>query len=166
MRKFVALALLVPALAVADWGDSQVQYEEQKAWTEQEAKLPAYPKDADLLPFFVSAATDNRFFIDAKSIAVGKDGVVRYTLVVKSASGAVNVSFEGMRCATGQVKAYAFGRGDGTWFAARHPDWRTIVYKDRNRQHHVLFDDFFCPGGIAVGSPKEAVEALRRGQNP
>lgn len=166
MRKLAVVALLVPSLAFAEWGQFQFDFKEPQAWKEQKVDLPAYPKAADLLPFFVSAATDNRFFVDAQSISVGQDGVVRYTLVVKAAGGALNVSYEGMRCATEQVKLYAFGRDDGTWFKARNPQWRPIVYKDRNRQHHVLYDDFFCPGGIAVGSPEQAVNALKSGYNP
>jgi hypothetical protein len=163
MRSVIALALLFPALALADWGDFDFQYQQQKPWAEQPVTLPAYPKQKNLLPFFVSAATSNRFFIDEKSVTVGGDGVVHYTLVVKSPSGAFNVTFAGMRCATRSVKFYAFGRSDGSWSRARHPRWRRIVYRDRNRQEHVLFDDFFCPGGIAVGSPREALDALRHG---
>jgi hypothetical protein len=64
------------------------------------------------------------------------------------------------------LKRYAFGRNDGSWGKARDTKWEAIGYKDVNRQHHMLYDDFFCPGQIAVKSAEEAVEALRHGEHP
>ena len=92
--------------------------------------------------------------------------MVRYTLIVKSSSGAANVSFEGMRCASHERKLYAFGRKEGSWARARSAKWEPISYQDRNRQHHVLYDDFFCPGGVIVKDPQEAVDLLKRGFRP
>jgi hypothetical protein len=133
---------------------------------ELEAQLPPAPRPENLLPFFVSAATDNLFFVDSLSISRGEDGVVRYTLVVKSSSGATNISYEGMRCGTSEVKRYAFGRPDGGWGKARNVRWEKISYKDLNRHHHMLHDDFFCPRGIVVRTAEEAVNALKRGEHP
>lgn len=161
---FAALCLF-PLSAYPEWGRFEGDFDNEKAWVELEAQLPAYPKQENWLPFFVSAASDNQFFVDAASLNVGDDGVVRYTLVVKSGAGAVNVSFEGMRCNTRERKLYAFGRADGTWAKARSSKWEPIRYQDRNRQHHMLYDDFFCPRGIVVASPEVAVAALKRGRS-
>ena len=63
--------------------------------------MPAYPQVAALLRF----PTDRPMpavLIDQRTQAIGEDGVVRYVLVVRSASGAESVSFEGLRCATGE----------------------------------------------------------------
>ena len=103
-----------------------------------------FPSPRICSSFDVSAASDNRFYIDPESIAVGTDGVVRYTLVVRTPSGAENISYEGMRCDTREQKFYAFGRRDGTWVNARTSEWRRIEYQDINRQHGVLYRDFFC----------------------
>lgn len=166
MKKLLIFLLLLPNAALAEWGQFDFDFDSEKPWTEIEAQLPAYPKSEELLPFFVSAATDNRFFVDGKSISVGDDGVVRYTLLVKSPEGAVNVTFEGMRCDSTESKIYAVGRADGTWSKARFSKWEAIEYKNRNRQYHMLYDDFFCPAGIIIVSPEEAVKALKRGSHP
>jgi hypothetical protein len=71
-----------------------------------------------------------------------------------------------MRCGTAEVKRYAFGRADGGWGKARNARWEPISYKDLNRHHHMLRDDFFCPRGIAVKTAEEAVNALKRGEHP
>lgn len=171
MKRSLLLPLLFPLLTHAaelektNWGKFEYDFEE-KPWVELEAQLPPAPKAENLLPFYVSAATDNRFYVDASSVSRGEDGVVRYTLVVQSASGARNVSYEGIRCNSAEIKRYAFGRADGSWGKARQTRWEPVRYKDINRHHHMLYDDFFCPRGIAVATTQEAVEALRRGMNP
>lgn len=160
------LLATIPLTASAEWGKFEYEFEQEKPWAEIEAQLPAYPKEENLLPLYVSAATDNKFFVDSASISTGDDGVVRYTLIVKSSSGAANVSFEGMRCASHERKLYAFGRKEGSWSRARAAKWEPISYKDRNRQHHVLYDDFFCPEGLIVKNPQEAVDLLKRSFRP
>jgi len=170
MKKFLLL-LLFPLTTLAassdnKWGKFDFDFDEDRPWAELQAQIPAYPKKENYIPFFVSAATDHKFFIDEKSISIGDDGVVRYTLIVKSSGGALNVTFEGMRCATAETKLYAFGRSDGTWSKSRSSKWGDIEYKDRNRQHHVLYSDFFCPGGLTVKSPEVAVRALKSEPNP
>ena len=130
---------------------------------ELEVKLPALPKAANLLEFQPSAASTNRFFIDAESISVGTDGIVRYTLVVKSPSGAQSISHEGIRCDTIEQKYYAFGRSDGTWGAARAGEWKRIVYKEVNRQHGVLYSNYFCPDGGPIRAAAEAIQRFKYG---
>ena len=162
------MLLLASQLATAaEWsGNWENDFDDEKPWVELQAKIPPYPVMEEAIPFFVSASTDNKFFIDPKSISVGADDVVRYTLLVKSAEGALNVSYEGMRCSTGEFKLYAFGHSDKTWSRNRYAKWSPIVYKDLNRQHHMLYDDFFCPGGIIIKDTREAISALKRGINP
>ena len=134
-----------------------------KEWKEIAAKLPAYPKDANLLPFRAGGASPHRFFIDAQSLSIGEDGVVRYTLVVKTAGGATNVSFEGIRCYMREQKYYALGHPGGNWTRARNPQWRRIDYHDINLQHGVLFADFLCDGTGRTRFPvKNVAEVLQR----
>ncbi|MEO1767212.1 CNP1-like family protein [Thiobacter aerophilum] len=165
LLSFCLACLLLAPTAHAAWGEFEYDFDNEKPWVELEAQLPPYPRLEAALPFFVSAATDNRFFIDPQSISVGEDGVVRYALIVISPSGATNITFEGMRCGAHEFKIYAFGRG-GQWARNRYAQWKPIEYKDRNRQHHMLYDDFFCPGGIIAKDAPEIVFALKRGIHP
>jgi CNP1-like family len=134
-----------------------------KPWKELEVKLPEPPKQATLVPFDVGAATPHHFYIDAASLTVGDDGVVRYTLVVKTAGGATNVSYEGIRCETREQKYYAVGHGDGKWIPARSPEWRRVEYKDLNPHHRVLYTEFLCPARhVRMMTAKQIVTALKR----
>ncbi|MBI3042826.1 MAG: CNP1-like family protein [Betaproteobacteria bacterium] len=140
--------------------------EERKPWKEIEAKIPPYPATASLVAFDAGGASPHRFFVDARSLSIGDDGVVRYTLVIKTAGGATNVTFEGIRCDTRQQKVYALGRADGSWARARNPEWRRIEYHDVNRHHITLYADYFCVDGEPMRSVKEALQLLRYGPSP
>ncbi len=169
MNKFrLLLCCLGWAGALSAWA-VQPDFEEEyefKQWKEVEVQLPMPPKGGDLISFYVSPATDNQFFVDTKSLSVGKDGVVRYTLVVRTGGGADNISFEGMRCETRERRLYAFGRSDGTWSKSRSNTWERVENSVRNRHHAALFFEYFCPGGTLVFTADEALDALRRGGHP
>ncbi|MGE5467674.1 MAG: CNP1-like family protein [Ignavibacteria bacterium] len=139
--------------------------DEEKPWQEAEAKLPDFPKDEDLLEFYVSATTTNRFFIDGKTIAADPDGVVRFTMVVKTSGGATNISYEGIRCGTSETKLYATGV-KGAWVPSRVSAWKPIENKPMNRQHAALNRDYFCPASIPIRSAEEGRNALKRGKHP
>ena len=157
----LTLSLVASAQPARILGDEEDA--DKKEFVEREVKLPPLPKDGNLLQFEASAANTNRFFIDADSISIGDDGTVRYTLVVKSPSGAENISYEGIRCETTEQKFYAFGRRDGTWSSVRAPVWRKIHYKDVNRQYGVLYANYFCPDGSPIASVKEAINRFKYG---
>lgn len=156
----VAGGVLIPAFA---FGGNLEDDGDPKKWEELEVLLPPVPKEQDLVGFFVSSATDNRFFVDSASVSVGPDGVVRYALVVLAASGVRNVSFEGMRCETRERRLYALGRSDGAWSMSRNQRWERLREGGANRQHAALFQEYFCPGGVIVRNASEAIDALRRG---
>lgn len=136
---------------------------EEKPWEEQKQQLPSYPKDLNLKQIDVGPVTSFRFFVDTESVNVGTDGVVRFTLVARSESGASNVSFEGLRCKTQERKIYAVGRADGTWVAARSPAWTVLARQYVNPAHTVLYEDFFCPARNIVSSTSEAVDSIKNG---
>ena len=138
--------------------------EVQKPWVEAEIKLPPYPRPENLIQFEPGVKSANRFYIDAGSISIGSDDVVRYTLVVRSSGGAENVSYEGMRCKTHEQRYYAYGRPDRSWSNLRPSEWRRIENRGPNGQHRMLYWGYFCPGEIyPINSPKEAINRLRNG---
>jgi hypothetical protein len=144
----------------SDWEIEQ----ERRNLTEGDVKLPAYPAAENLIEFFVSGSSSFRFFVDAASLARGADGVIRYTMVARSASGVSNVSYEGIRCATGSYKIYAYGN-DGRW-TARDSEWREIEPKSVQRWHNELQKNYFCLNGSMILSTEEGLNALRRGGHP
>lgn len=157
----VLLALMAGLTACGSTGSRAPDpfEDDNKTWQEMALQLPALPQDANLLPFDVSAIETQRFAIDAKSLSVGKDGVVRYTLVSVSSSGAKNVRYEGIRCESREQKIYALGHADGTWSQARSSEWEPILSNGVNRQQAALSRDYFCAGNSIAG---DAAEMLRR----
>ena len=134
---------------------------EKKQWREIEAELPAYPKAENLVPFGGGPASTHRFFVDAPSLSIGADGVVRYTLVIKSSGGAMNVTHEGIRCDERQQKTYAIGQPQGAWTRARDPQWRYIEYRAFNNHHRLLHNEYLCLDRQPVKTPQEIVKRLR-----
>lgn len=132
-------------------------------WVEQAYELPAAPREADLIEFSVGGGTQARFLIDAETLSVGTDGVVRYALVALSPSGVRNVTAEGIRCANWTWRIYASGRADGQWAAARSAKWEAIVNTTYNRARAALATDVFCDGSVP---PRDRGEVLRRLRNP
>lgn len=165
MKKLLILLLSWPvaAYAQADRGNFDYEFEADKPWVEIAAQLPAYPRAENLVEFNVSSATRNRHFVDTASISVGGDKVVRYTVVIEAAGGARNVLFEGMRCATGERRLYAYGQPDGTWSKARDAGWEDIKMRSLLSYRKALYEDHFCPDGINVRNAAEAVRTLKRG---
>jgi hypothetical protein len=158
-------------------------FDSGKTWAELRAQLPVYPKTENLLPFDASPASDNLHYIDAPSIAVGGDGVVRYTLVIKSPTGAMNVTYEGMRCATDgkresarldllilkfqvtEKRLYAIG-DDKTWVRAQGSKWEELEDVSQHYAQRALARYFFCPANTMVRNEKEAIQALKNGGHP
>lgn len=157
---WTAFAAAQPTSFKSDWEKAQ----EDRDWKEAEIKLPALPKADALIEFFVSSASSFRFFVDPPSLSVGADGVVRYTLVARSPSGAENVSYEGIRCNNESVRIYAISYG-GTWSQTRS-DWKRIEPRSVQRWHNELGSRYFCPNRVSVTSAAEGLNALRRGGHP
>lgn len=162
MKMLPVLMLCLPIVAHAEWGEFEHEFEQDKPWVEVAAQLPLYPKAENLIEFNVSSATRNRHFIDKESISVDADNVVRYTVVIEAAGGARNVSFEGLRCESGERRLYAYGHADGTWSKARDAGWENIKLRSLLSYRKPLFEELFCPNGIRVRDGKEAVQNLQR----
>ena len=157
-------ALLLGLFSCVNASAGLLRDEEPPAEPKEESAvvLPAAPKTADLLRYEVSAASTMSFAVDAKSIAIADDDTVRFTSVITSPSGAMNVSYEGIRCKTAERKLYASGRADGSWNAFPDAAWKRISSAGSNSYHATLLKDFFCDGDGIAGKVPAMVERLRR----
>ena len=163
MRAWPALLLILPLAACAQTPRSETNYGDRDRRGEVAVPLPQYPRPENYLPFEVSATTPFVFFVDAKSVSVGADNVVRYSVIAKSADGGLNVSFEGMRCGERQFRIYAVGRSDNTWSEVRNSRWEPIRADQRNAQRAVLYRDLFCPVTGGITTAEEGLKALKGG---
>jgi hypothetical protein len=143
----------------SEWEKEQ----ERREWQAGEVKLPPFPGSEGLIEFPVVNGRF-RFFIDPVSLAVGPDGVVRYTLVARSPSGFANISYEGIRCDTMSYKVFALGN-DGRW-TEKNTDWRRIEPKSVQSWHYELRVNYFCPDRRPIETAAEGLDALRSGGHP
>jgi hypothetical protein len=132
-------------------------------WTEDKIEtLPALPAAANLLPFDVSGNTPLTFAVDAKSLTVGKDGVVRYTVVITSPSGAHNVNYEGIRCDTYEWRQYAGLNADHDgWDDTVATPFTRIIDSALNGYQAALYQDYFCANKAPTGNAKSIVDNIR-----
>jgi hypothetical protein len=161
--------LLLSALALSGLtqlalaaNNREIEEEVSKEWQEISLTLPAAPVAENLLAFYDSGS--QAFLIDAKSLSVNSDGSIRYTLVSNSTGGAKNISYEGIRCQTGEKKLYAFGRNDGTWSNSRRELWEKIPDAGVNKQHSTLFYDYFCEGKSIAGKAEQIITRIKHKQ--
>lgn len=138
-------------------------YEEEKKWVEEDVSPPAYPRNENFIEFDAGAATRNRYFIDGTTLSVGRDGVVRYAIVIKAEGGASNVSYEGIRCESRERKLYAIGRSDTVWAPSRSQSWQAIR---PGSYQAILSREYFCPNRAIILRAEEGVAALNRGGHP
>lgn len=163
LQAYVLLcAILIGSNALAQTSFDEQFDEENKPWQEIAIQLPPAPLAGDLQPFDVSATTTQTFALDEKSLSIGTDGVIRFTLVTTSRAGARNVDYEGIRCTSFERKMYAIGRADGVWVRSRQDQWAPIVNNAMNRQQAALAKDYFCAGSSISGSRDDILRRLRR----
>ncbi len=152
------LALYAPLASSANTDDA----DNDALKAESPVVLPVPAQKNNLLSFYVSPTTTLEFAIDAKSVSVTEEGIVRFVLIVTSQSGASNISYEGIRCSTGERKLYAVGQTNGSWTTARRDVWETIIDRGINRQHAALAKDYFCETGMVAGKAEVIVDRLRK----
>jgi len=158
--RFLLLAVLVggcsgPGLQ-SDWERAHLSETVQ----EEAVAPPRYPRAADLLAIDVPGSAGFRFFVDGASVAVGRDRVVRYALVARSAQGAQNVTYEGIRCDSREYRIYAVGHGDGTW-GGSPTAWQTLRGSAVAPARRALEHSYFCADALPVRDTGEALAALR-----
>jgi CNP1-like family len=134
-------------------------------WTEGPiAPPPLFAKDRLIaidMPSYVSV----KIGVDPESIAVGEDGVVRYVVVMTNASGNSNAVYEGIRCASDEVKTYARFGSSGQWTLLNAPQWKAI--QDNMPSRHALA--FARQGGCQnhlAPSKQEILAALKLTRRP
>jgi len=143
--------------------DFQYLFDRPSTWTEKKVDtLPAMPQPGDLLPFNVSQNTPLQFALDGKSLTVDSDGVIRYTVVITSPSGARNVNYEGIRCEDYSWKLYAGLNADHDgWDRTVENDWSRIENGDLNAYHAALYQDFFCSSKLPDGKADVILNNIR-----
>ena len=145
--------------------DSTFQYllDRKSDWKENKVEaLPPLPNERDLITFDVSQNSPLHYAVDAKSLSVGSDDVVRYTVVITSPSGARNVNYEGIRCETYEWRLYAGLNADHDgWDRSVANDWTRIENGNLNAYQASLYQDYFCASKMVSGNAKTIINNMR-----
>jgi hypothetical protein len=144
----------------SDW---EREHAERLKQSQELVVTPPHLDRSRLVELDLEADSDFRYFIDAGSVSVGSDRIVRYAMLARSAGGTENVTFEGLRC-PGDYRVYAVGRSDGSW-GGRPGAWRPVP-SGRGMGQNALSRRYFCPGRAAIQNAAEGVHALRARGHP
>lgn len=140
-------------------------YVPQEEWREGEFEVPQTVHSEDLQSFSVDQP-DQRFsyFIERSSLKTGDDYVTRYLLVIRSAQGAINSSYEGMRCGYRLYKVYAYGNAEKL-SPMPGDEWRAVPRGGRADYRTRLYDDLLCNLQTGQANPPAVVfKAMRDDQ--
>lgn len=132
-----------------------------KQWKEASRKIPALPKDENLLFFKVYNARF-KHYVDSKSLDFGGgDNIARYTVVVVAPSGTRNIMFEGIRCDTQQYKTYAYSINGAPFQVMQGPQWYKINPEGTHAFRMDLFKHYLCENSIIRGKEKDVIALFK-----
>ncbi|MCK4742701.1 MAG: CNP1-like family protein [Sulfuriflexus sp.] len=154
----VGAIVVAPCYAEQETDDADLgEFIEGQKWKEGDIVVPPFPKTDDLLKVEVDRAESPfNFYIDSKSLSISPDkGVIRYTVVIESDSGAQNILFEGIRCQTREFRTYAYGTYDKKLVKARTSEWKLIQEKTGvvhryNFYRHYMCSEYLTPNPIDI----------------
>ena len=129
----------------------------------REATLPvSLPPFAAARLIAVDTGSRHRVEIDAQSLAVDQERLVRYSLLVTTAGGARNLTYEALRCDTRERRVMAVGRRDDSWSVTPDSPWRPVVRTNAADLHHAEIAARLCEGAAAASpQPARLVERLQ-----
>lgn len=116
-----------------------------------------------LQTFEVSPSSALVYGIDPSTLAVDNQGVVRYVLVARSASGALNVLYEGIRCQTAELITYARWDNRSAWNVDEAAEWRPLSSTGSTRHAMRLAHAAVCEGPTPNGDAPNILRTLKRG---
>lgn len=159
-----ALAALVFA-ALAGAAGAQYADLDRADWTEDTPPPPPGYNASALIEIDMPSGSSIRMGIDPQTLRINPDqSVVRYVVVARGPS-AVNASYEGIRCSTGEYRVYARQVQGGEWHASGDDGWKAMRGQSGPRVLHPyqLARDGLCIGPSVRSSVAEMVRELRSG---
>jgi len=160
LKQWLAAAILMGASA--GWAQTFV---EPADWVEEDAPpAPAFAKD-QLIPVDMPPHVSVKVGLDPNTLSIGGDGVVRYVVVMTNSTGTTNASYEGIRCATDEVKTYARFSANGEWRPVTTPRWQGINDNLPSKHALAIARQGGCEGHMAT-SKGQMIKALKSKSRP
>ena len=132
-------------------------------WTESDAPPPPTFSLGQLIPLNMPPYVSLKFGIDPTTLSVTADGIARYVVVATNTSGSMTAMYEGIRCATGEVKTYARFNSSGKWDPVQKPKWQELTGPQPSKHANVLARQGLCEGSTTTGlTVADIVQALKK----
>jgi len=132
-------------------------------WQETEVPPPPVFSENNLLALDMPKYVTLTFGIDPATIAITPDGLVRYVVVARNASGSLSAMYEGIRCATGEVKTYARSSNPGTWSSIKEPQWRDFTDNLPSKHAWVFARQAACDSrATTASSTEDIIRAMKK----
>ena len=119
------------------------------------------PNKSTLQPFYVTETTIFKFAVDTNSIAIGKDSVTRYIVVITNPSGGQQTQYEGIRCDSFQWRLYGT-LDNNKWNENPLGSWAAIKSNIPNRYQAALAQGAFCN----FTSQEKSMAVIMKALNP
>ena len=153
----VAVLALLPVAMAAEHADNPLRpddltpaeiaepEEAEKPWQEEQLPLPPFPRAQDLIPLRADVGGPGyNYYVDVNSVSLSADEVLRYTVIIQSPRGASNIVYEGIRCATKEIKTLAYGTRDGRFERMADPKWTFVYTKGPLGYRTTLVERYVC----------------------
>lgn len=142
---------------------------EEYIWKEEGSNIPDYPENAELIEVAGPPAYRNyQYLIDGKGLKVGADGVVRYSIVIRSSSGSDNVMHDGLRCITAEIKNYAYGstnkEGKKVFIPRQQTSWKPVRSTGVDGYSKGLAENYFCDHNGVILTRHEIIQNMKYGK--
>ena len=165
-RCLAIAATLISFFAFSSASQAQLRDDPDAApWQEATVKPPASFSTDQLQAIDVSAGTALSSGLDPRTLSVGEVGVVRYVMVARSSSGALNVLYQGVRCQTGEVKTYArWNNNASSWNVNAKEEWHELSFSGFTRPAMLLARAGICEGRTINGNAQKILQTLKHGR--
>ena len=134
-------------------------------WAEVEVPPPPAFSADHLIPLDMPLYVAVKVGVDPDSIVVSADGVVRYVIVMRNATGNTTAVYEGLRCASDEVKTYARQGSSGQWSFVKTAQWKSVSDNMPSRHAQAFARQGACQNQLAT-SKEEIIKALKTGNRP
>jgi len=156
----LACCAALPLPAAAQYADL-----DRADWTEDAAPPPPAYSASRLIDIDMPRTSTVRVGIDPDTIRINhQTGIVRYVVVARGPS-AINASYEGIRCATGEYRVYARQVQGGEWSPSSDQTWKSMRGQSSVIVQHPfrLAHDGICLGTGVRQTVNEMVRELKTG---
>lgn len=134
-------------------------------WAEETIPPPPAFSTEQLILLDMPPQISVKVGVDPQTIAVGSDGVVRYVVVMRNATGSTSAVYEGIRCITDEVKTYARRSSAGEWSMVTTPQWKGVGENMPSQHAKVFARQGGCQNRLAT-SREEIVKTLQSNKRP